>query len=118
MSSSTSTRWWHMSGDARGRRSRPLRWMLTGVLVLTLIAALYLTSRGLGLWEGAGGADVAGLSGEEQEIAWIEPATNTDAWAQFTSGLLRLQSDWDKIRDSLGELRVDLGEESTGAFPK
>src|ERR1043166_7360149 len=101
-----------MSGPGRDRLPRSLRWALGITLLVTLAAALYLTSRGLGLWEGTGGAEVANLRGEEQEIAWIEPATNTDSWAQFTSGLLRLQADWDKIRGALGELQVDLGPDS------
>ena len=107
-----------MSGPGRDRLPRSLRWALGITLLVTLAAALYLTSRGLGLWEGTGGAEVANLRGEEQEIAWIEPATNTDSWAQFTSGLLRLQADWDKIRGPLGELQVDLGPDSAGAFPR
>jgi len=106
-----------MSGPG-DRLPRGLRWALAVTLILTLVAALFMTSRGLGLWEGSDGANVAGLIGEEQEIAWIEPATSTDAWAQFTSGLLRLQADWEIIGGSLGKLQVDLGEEPTGAFPR
>src|SRR5437588_12375733 len=118
MSSSTSTERLPMSGPGRDRLPRGLRWALAATLIVTLAAALYMTSRGLGLWEGAGAAAVAGLAGEEQEIAWIEPATNTDTWAQFTSGLLRLQPDWDKIRGSLGDVQVDLSKDPAGACPR
>ena len=107
-----------MSRSGRDRWPRALRWTLAGTSIVTLAAALYLTSRGLGLWEGVGSAQVASLHGDEQEIAWIEPATSTDAWAQFTSGLLRLQADWDKIGAPLGELQVDLGDDPGGAFPR
>src|SRR5438034_6312510 len=100
-----------------GRRS-VLGWLLAGAVLTTLVTALYLTSRGLGLWEGTATPRVKGLDGDDQEIAWIEPATSTDDWSQFVSGLTRLQADWPKIRGPLGELRVDLGQDPGGAFPR
>jgi hypothetical protein len=105
-------------GLARSRGPRTTRWMLAVALALTLATALYLTAQGLGLWEGAAGARVKGLVGEEQEIAWIEPATNTDDWSQFVSGLARLEADWPKIRGPLGQLNLELGPESSLAFPQ
>src|ERR1700676_5489153 len=105
-------------GLARSRWPRAVRWALGAAMALTLAAALYLTTQGLGLWEGSVLAQVKGLGGEEQEIAWIEPATNTVDWAQFVSGLTRLEADWPKIRGSLGQLKLDLGPDSGGAFPQ
>ncbi len=95
-----------------------MRWALAGALVLALAGALYLTTRGLGLWEGASDFGVKTLTGEEQEIAWVEPATSSDDWSQMVAGLVRLQADWPKLHPSLGELRVDLGEDPHGAFPR
>src|SRR2546423_15236639 len=91
-----------------------LRWVLGTALVLTLTAALYLTAQGLGLWEVPGGGQVKGLGDAEQEIAWIEPATNTDDWAQFIAGLNRLQADSPGIRGPLGELHADPGPAPPG----
>jgi hypothetical protein len=105
-------------GLARAFGARATRWTLGSALALTLATALYLTAQGLGLWEGATGAQVKGLVGEEQEIAWIEPATNSDDWAQFVSGLARLEADWPKIRGPLGQFNLELGAESSLAFPQ
>jgi hypothetical protein len=105
-------------GLARTRGPRATRWALGMALTLTLATALYLTAQGLGLWEGSTGAQVKALISEEQEIAWIEPATNTDDWAQFVSGLARLEANWPKIRGPLGQLNLELGQESGGAFPQ
>jgi hypothetical protein len=100
------------------RRERFLRWLVGSAVVMTLAAALALATWGLGLWEGAIGAEVNPLEGEEQEIAWIDPATNTDVWAQLTAGLARLEVDWPQLDGAPGHLRVDMGDESRGAFPR
>jgi hypothetical protein len=92
--------------------------MLAVVLVLILGVALALTAQGLGLWEGARGPSVKELAADEQEIAWIDPATNTDVWAQLTAGLTRLEEDWPSVDGARGRLKVDLGHEPGGAFPQ
>jgi hypothetical protein len=98
-------------------RSRALRGTIGAALVVTLAVALYLTTRGLGLWEAAFETRLKELGDDEQEIAWIEPATSTDEWAQLTSGLARLETDWPHLDGNSGQLHVDLGQEPGGAFP-
>ncbi len=105
------------SESARRRGPRMLRWAVGATLAATLAAALYLTTRGLGLWEGSLVARVQELAGDEQEIAWIDPATNNDEWAQLTAGLARLEFDWPNLDGAPGHLKVDLGQEPGGAFP-
>src|SRR5882724_4497808 len=107
-----------LHGWSQGRWRHSVRGALVVAMALTLVAALYLTTHGLGLWEASNGTQVKGLDSAEQEIAWIEPATNVDDWAQFVSGLARLEADWPKINPPLGQLKVDLGHESDGAFPQ
>jgi hypothetical protein len=106
-----------LNGLAHGRGKRALRWGLGIALVLTLAVALLLTTQGLGLWEGVVGTHVKPLDGEEQEIAWIDPATNNDVWAQLTAGLARLEADWPQLDGTTGRLKVDFGNEAHGAFP-
>src|ERR1700687_6124010 len=107
-----------LHGWTQGRWRHSLRGALVVAMALTLVAALYLTTHGLGLWEASSGSQVTGLGGAEQEIAWIEPATNVDDWAQFVAGLTRLEADWPKVRGTQGQLKVDLGPDSDGAFPQ
>jgi hypothetical protein len=104
--------------SVHGRSHRALRWTLGIVLVLTLGVGLALTAQGLGLWERAPGPHVKDLAADEQEIAWIDPATNTDVWAQLTAGLARLEADWPSLEGTRGQLKVDLGHEPGGAFPQ
>jgi hypothetical protein len=107
-----------LTGSSRSGGARALRWTIGIILVLTLAVALYLTTRGLGLWEGSVDMRVKDLIGDEQEIAWVELATSTDEWAQLTAGLARLEADWPKLNGARGELKVDLGQEPGGAFPQ
>jgi hypothetical protein len=97
--------------------ARLLRWLLGGVLLLTLGAALYLTSLGLGLWDDASSIRVKGLGDEEQEIAWIDEATTTDAWAQLTAAVTRLEVDWPQLEGARGTLKLDMGHDAVWAFP-
>src|SRR5947209_4003662 len=109
---------WRLTGPGHRRGQRALRWTLGSALVLTLAVALYLVAAGLGLWEGAVGPEVKPLDGEEQEIAWIDPATSNDGWSQLTAGLTRLEVDWPSLDGAPGRLKVDMGDESRGAFPR
>lgn len=99
------------------RRERALRWLVGSGLMMALAVALYLVTRGMGLWEDTIGVQVKPIHGEDQEIAWIDTATSTDAWAQLTAGLARLEVDWPNLDGAPGHLKVDMGNESSGAFP-
>lgn len=85
---------------------RPLRYFLVGLLLLAAASAGFLMLRGLGLWESGAVAEVRRLERGHQEIAWISPATNTDAWERLVSALTYLEKDWGKMHGT-PDLKVD-----------
>ena len=93
---------------------RPLRWLLAGGLAILLLAAVYLTLLGLELWGHAREPGVKAVGGDDQELAWIEPATSGDEWGRLVSGLNALQRDWAALGDTSRTLEVDLEH----AFPR
>ncbi len=64
----------------------PVRFLLALFLVGVLLSLFTLR-----YWAGSGTADVRGVPAGHQEIAWISPATNGDAWERLIAALELLQ---------------------------
>jgi hypothetical protein len=84
---------------------RRLRILLLASL-LVLLGGAYFTLRSLGVIGGTALVQVQAVPAGDQEIAWINPATNSSSWERFVSGVRR-------ARDATPGLSVDL----TNAFP-
>lgn len=91
---------------------RPLRWILAAGLLLLLAGGLYFAARSLDLVNGSVGA-VRPLGADEQEIAYIEPATNVEDWERLVTALTHLRDDWPSLFPGRPALHVDLER----AFP-
>jgi hypothetical protein len=68
----------------------------------------------LDLWSQRGDVQVRPLSGAQQEIALIEPATNTEEWERIVSAAQQLERSWPKLFPEQPALTVSLAH----AFPR
>lgn len=91
---------------------RPLRWALAAGLLLLVAGGVYLAARALDLINGSVG-QVRPLGEGEQEVAYIEPATNVEDWERIVSALTHLRDDWPSLYPGRPALHVDLER----AFP-
>ncbi len=92
---------------------RLFRYALMAILVVILGIAIYQTLLWLGAWGTTNESPVKSLEDDDQEIAFIEPATSTDDWGRLVTAVRLVQQDWQKINPALPELKVSL----TDAFP-
>src|SRR4051794_24119607 len=93
---------------------RVLRWALAAGLSVLLAAALYQTLLGLDLLHHRTGGQVKAVAGGDQEVALIEPATNTDDWERLVAAVKYLRQDWPWLFPEEPALHVALD----GAFPR
>src|SRR5436305_764029 len=93
---------------------RLLRWGLFAGGLLLLAAALFQSLLPVDVWNQRGGVQVKGLSGAQQEVALIEPATNGDDWERLVSAVPSLQRGWRKRFPDRPALQVSLER----AFPR
>ncbi len=92
---------------------RTVRGGLVLVLAVLLGATLYLALRGLGFWGGAE-PQVKEFGPDEQEIAFLEPATNAEEWQRLVSALEHLQEHWRTVRPDEKPLLAS----TEGAYPQ
>ena len=92
---------------------RLFRYALTAILFVILGVAIYQTMLWLGVWGSLNASQVMPLDEDDQEIAFIEPATGGDDWGRLVTALQLLQADWPRINPTLPVLRINLD----GAFP-
>ncbi|MSQ96737.1 MAG: hypothetical protein EXR98_19585 [Gemmataceae bacterium] len=92
---------------------RLFRYALIAVLFVILGVAVYQTLLWFGVWGNPNEAQVKSLEDEDQEIAFIEPATSTDDWSRLVTAVKLVQQDWPRINPSLPRLKISLDD----AFP-
>jgi hypothetical protein len=90
------------------------RWGLIVAGLIIVGAALYQTMLWLGIWGNPHEAQVLPLDHDDQEIALIEPATNSDDWGRIVTAVKLLERDWPIINPRSPPLRITLDE----AFPR
>ena len=93
---------------------RFFRWALLAVLLSILGMAVYQTMLWYGFWGNLNDSQVKTLDDDDQEIAFIEPATSIDDWGRLVSAVKLLQIDWPKINPKLPTLTIS----DAAAFPK
>lgn len=93
---------------------RLFRYALVALLFVIFGAAIYQTMTWLGIWGGAQDTQVKPLGDDEQEIAFLQPATSGDDWGRLATAVQLVAMDWPRINPSLPALNVSLDD----AFPK
>ncbi len=73
---------------------RLVRWAFVAAALGLVAAVLYQALLPAELWSQRGGGQVKELTGAQQEIALIEPATNTDDWERLVSAVQYLERSW------------------------
>src|SRR5437867_3526083 len=92
---------------------RLFRYALMAVLFVIFGVAVYQTLLWLGMWGDPNEVQVKSLEDNDQEVAFIEPATSTDDWSRLVTAVKLLEQDWPKINPALPRLKISLDD----AFP-
>lgn len=92
---------------------RLFRYALVAILFIIFGVAIYQTLWQLGVWGDPTESQVRSLEDDDQEIAFIEPATSTDDWGRLVTAVKLLEQDWPKINPSMPALQIGLSD----AFP-
>ncbi|HZZ80368.1 MAG TPA: hypothetical protein VFE62_17830 [Gemmataceae bacterium] len=92
---------------------RLFRWALIAILITVFGAAIYQTAAWWGGWGMGNDSQVKPLDGNDQEIAFIEPATSIDEWGRLVTSLQLTEVNWPRINPDLPVLKVSLAD----AFP-
>jgi len=83
------------------------RLFLTACLVAATTAAGWFLLIGSGFWEPVGVGRVKQIPAGHHEVAWISPATSTEAWERLVSAIVQMEKDWQESHGP-SKLKVDL----------